>query len=286
MSKTLEDIRRKIDTLDNTIHDLLMERAELVLQIGEEKRRNNIQIIQPAREAVMIRRLLGRHRGKLPASAVVRIWRELVGAVSLLQTGLKVAVAAPEGKTGYWDMARDYFGSVLPMQKVSNAMAAVAMVREDEANFAVVPWPEDGDANPWWLYLMDEGPRAMRIVVRLPYGDTPGEMPDQGAMALAVARITFDPTGDDHSFLALKLKQGVSRGRIVDVAKDAGLKPLGLQSRRNAQQSQFSFHLLEVGDYVAQDDSRMKKMLDVLEEGGGVCICVGGYPTPPVYARN
>ncbi len=96
-SPQLDKIRCQIDALDERIHDALMERAELVLKVGEEKRKNNIQIVQPAREARMIRRLLGRHHGALPEMAVVRIWRELVGAVSLLQTGLKVAVVAPEG---------------------------------------------------------------------------------------------------------------------------------------------------------------------------------------------
>src|SRR5476649_492790 len=111
MSKTVDEIRKTIDGMDNTIHDLLMQRAELVLKIGEEKRKNNVQVVQPDREIIMLRRLLARHKGPLPKEAVVRIWRELVGAVSLLQTGLKVAVAVPDDQSGivYWDMAKDYF---------------------------------------------------------------------------------------------------------------------------------------------------------------------------------
>lgn len=77
-SKELDEIRKKIDELDTRIHDTLKERAELVLKIGEEKRKNNIEIVQPAREAQMIRRLLSKHKGALPEMAVVRIWRELV----------------------------------------------------------------------------------------------------------------------------------------------------------------------------------------------------------------
>ena len=44
-SQTLDDIRQKIDALDNRIHDTLMERADLVLKIGEEKRKKGIQIV-------------------------------------------------------------------------------------------------------------------------------------------------------------------------------------------------------------------------------------------------
>src|SRR5689334_9962410 len=97
---SVDGIRREIDSLDNQVHDLLMKRAEMVLKIGEEKRKNNVQVIQPDREIVMIRRLLARHHGPLPREAVVRIWRELVGAVSLLQTGLKVVVCVPDNQAG------------------------------------------------------------------------------------------------------------------------------------------------------------------------------------------
>src|SRR5690606_38307673 len=92
MSKKLEELRKKIDALDQVIHDALMARADLIDSVAAEKRKHNLPYVQPAREAQMIRRLLARHRGPLPAAAVVRIWRELVGAVSLLQTGLKISV--------------------------------------------------------------------------------------------------------------------------------------------------------------------------------------------------
>ena len=75
MSKKLEKIREKIDKLDNQIHDLLMERADLVSDVAAEKRKHNLQIVHPAREAMMVRRLLKRHKSVLPEAAVVRIWR-------------------------------------------------------------------------------------------------------------------------------------------------------------------------------------------------------------------
>ncbi|NCC21467.1 MAG: chorismate mutase [Alphaproteobacteria bacterium] len=283
MSKKLEEIRRKIDTLDNQIHDLLMQRAELIVDVSEEKRRSRLQIIQPAREAVMIRRLLGRHEGKLPRAAIVRIWRELVGAVSLLQTGLKVAVCAPEGKQNTWDQARDYFGSVLPMTRVSNPLAAISMVREEEVTFAVVPWPVDGDENPWWHYLASGGDRPMRIVVRLPYGDVRTESPDTESMALIVARITYDETGDDQSFVALEISQSISRGRVVEQANKAGFTPVSMYSRKCPNHSMPSLHLLVVDGYVAPDDARLRTLLDKLEDRDGRATCIGGYPRPPLY---
>ncbi len=288
MTKKLEEIRRKIDALDNQIHDLLMERAELIVDVSEEKRKSRLQVIQPAREALMIRRLLNRHEGKLPRAAIVRIWRELVGAVSLLQTGLKVAVTVSEGRLLFWDMAKDYFGSVLPMQRASNPLAAIGMVRENNSNFAVVPWPTDGEANPWWIYLMSgEAEDRMRIVVRLPYGDIRDEPPDGENMALIIAKISFDPTGDDRSFLVIELDQSVSRARIVDMAKSAGIEALSMYSRKlpGMPSDIPAVHLLEVEGHVTDDDERVKKLIKKLEDRQARIICVGGYPKPPVYEK-
>lgn len=284
-SQTLDDIRRKIDELDNRIHDTLMERAELVLKVSEEKKKNNIQIVQPAREAKMIRRLLDRHKGVLPHMAVVRIWRELVGAVSLLQTGLKVSVALPEGDHDYWDLARDYFGSCLPMARSNSAIYAISDVKDDKANFAVVPFPREDDENPWWTYLGPNTPKELHIILALPHGRDPDNLkPD--TRALVVSKSGFDASGEDCSFLLIQCDQKISRARLVDISKKAGLTALSISSKRAAIDGAPSLHFMEVEDYIAKDDKRVKDFIAALEDPGANITCVGGYPVPPIYSRT
>lgn len=282
----LDDIRKQIDALDDRIHDTLMERAELVLKIGEEKRKNKIQIVQPAREARMLRRLLTRHRGALPEMAVVRIWRELVGAVSLLQTGLKAVVAGTsDGNNEYWDLARDYFGSCLPLQRAPSSLSAVSTLKDGTTTFAVVPWPSDEDEQPWWTYLGPNAPDPLYIIVALPYGRDP-ENPDPVHRALVVSKAGFDASGEDNSFLLIQCDQTISRARLVDLAKKSGLTALGLFSKRTGNQSAPAVHLMEVEDYIAADDERLKNFLKNIDDPGANAVCVGGYPVPPSYART
>jgi chorismate mutase/prephenate dehydratase len=279
-SPELDRIRQRIDTLDTTIHNALMERADLVLKIGEEKKKNNIQIVQPAREARMIRRLLERHEGVLPEKAIVRIWRELVGAVSLLQTGLKVAVSAPEGNRDLWDLARDYFGSCLPFMESASALSALAAVREERANFAVVPWPEDDDTNPWWLQLEEDGENALQIIVRLPHVDGQhGDRPD--LKGLIVARTGFDTSDEDRTFLLVSCEPTISRAKLLDEAKKAGLEPLGLSSCKSLTDAP-SRHLLEVDGYVEGESPVLPALSAGLGEGARIYVA-GGYPVPPRY---
>ncbi|HEY8189809.1 MAG TPA: chorismate mutase [Micavibrio sp.] len=289
MNDSVKTLRENIDAVDDQIHDLLMKRADLVLEIGKEKRKRKEQIISPAREARVIRRLLDRHKGPLQKAAMVRIWRELVGAVSLLQTDMRVALfsTGPHAQE-YADMARDYFGSVIPMHHVANPMMAISMVRDGEANFAVVPWPEDEAENPWWSYLVgnDAGTEAIRIMGRLPYGGWGKGRGNPEFRALVIARLAFNDSGKDHSFLLLDLDQMVSRARVVDKMKALGITALSINSRRVRGLIERSLHLFEVDSYISPDDPRLQQLLEKLENPEGRCIVVGGYPVLPLLGEN
>src|SRR5690242_16970871 len=93
---TLEDLRAEIDAIDDSLHDLLMRRASLASEIARLKnggaspadstgkrgrKRDQGAFFRPGREASVVRRILGRHQGPFPASALVRIWREVMGGL-------------------------------------------------------------------------------------------------------------------------------------------------------------------------------------------------------------
>jgi chorismate mutase len=288
-SQNLDAIRQKIDALDTRIHDTLVERAELVLQIGEEKRKNNIEVVQPAREARMIRRLLSKENGVLPEMAVVRIWRELVGAVSLLQTGLKVTVADDDKCPEYWDLAKDYFGSCLPMGRSVSAISAINAVREGRATFAVVPYPNEGAEEPtetlWWEKLNNSHEETpLSIIVRLPHGDDPkNKNPDY--RALVVAKSGFDDSDEDHSFVFIESDPEISRGKIVELAEKSGLKPVGLSSKSLSEGCLTRNHLLEVEGYHTNQCEHYKAFVSEFDESAQI-TCVGGYPVPPIYSKT
>ncbi|MEM6811903.1 MAG: chorismate mutase [Pseudomonadota bacterium] len=285
-SPNLDSIREKIDQLDTRIHETLIERAELVLQIGEEKRKNNIEIVQPAREARMIRRLLSRHKGTLPEMAVVRIWRELVGAVSLLQTGLSVIVAEKDEQTSFWDLAKDYFGSCLPMTRADTEFSAMKSVKEKRHTFCVVRYPSgmalETDETMWWEQLEPESDNALSIIVRLPHGDDPkNENPDHKALVLS--KTGFDASDDDHSFIFIRCDSDISRGRLVEMFEAQKLNPVALTSKPS--NGPVRNHLMEVKGYWRSDHDEIEALKNSFEDETEIC-CVGGYPVPPIYSKT
>lgn len=280
MTRTMNDIRKDIDTLDQKIHDLLIERADLAIEVGDSKKAKNIPLIQPDREATKIRAIIARHTGNLPQNMIIRLWREIIGAASLLQTRMKVAVVAPvQNAREHWDMARDYFGSVIPMQEMANPLVAISALREEEVNFAVLPWPEDGIENPWWCHLTgNDTTQNVQIVVRLPYVAEAAGAEQPSSRAIILSKAPFSDSGADNSFLFLDLDQVVSRARVVDKAKALGFNALSIYSRKIKPTQTRSQHLVEVEGFVAASDDRFARLVETLESPDGKCFLLGGYP--------
>src|ERR1700740_1280148 len=107
----LKGLRRRLDEIDDKLQDLLIDRAQIVSLVAASKKDGNRAAYQPAREAEIIRRLIGRHRGAFPIATLVRMWREMLAATVRLQSPFSVAVFAPADQPGLWDLARDHYGS-------------------------------------------------------------------------------------------------------------------------------------------------------------------------------
>ncbi len=107
-TSALDDLRRRIDQIDDQLHDLIMQRAEVVEAVARAKKRAGIATVRPGREAALLRRLVERHRGRFPRTVLVRLWRELISGAISLQGEFAVAVYAPGGLPDYWDLARDH----------------------------------------------------------------------------------------------------------------------------------------------------------------------------------
>lgn len=287
MKEPLQKVREKVDALDDKIHTLLMQRAELIREVSAIKRGSGRPIVHPAREASMIRRLLGRHKGILPQATVIGIWRELVGGVSMLQRGLHAYVSTEGGQTYCWDMAKDYCGSVIPMTRVDDTLSVIAYARDNQDAFAVVPWPEDGpldtDTLPWWMALarlIEERSEtaAVRIVAALPFGQsTPFATVKNRALALS--RMEFLPSGDDNSFIALTCPSEISRSRLISLLSRYEMEALSLSV--NTEAGKVGAYLIEVKGYIAADDPRLHDIQAALDVPNSRMLSLGGYPVPP-----
>jgi chorismate mutase len=274
----LEDLRADVDRIDQAILELLIERSDIVRQIGAVKadRANQRLAVRPAREAVILRRLAALADGRFPRAVLVRMWRELLAATTRLQTPLSVAVFTTRQQGFHtWDLARDHFGSVTPMVRVDSASQALRSVGDGSATLAVVPLPNDED--PWWLALVSDHHDRMRVFARLPFVANGGGEGD--ASALALGRLVPEPSGDDLALLAIEAESGVSRGRLRDLLQGVGLEPVWLAAWRCPDPPQ-TVHLVEIGSFVQEGDDRVAEVLSAARGEILRIVPVGGYPRP------
>jgi chorismate mutase len=78
MRGDLDDLRRRIDMLDEHIVRLLNARAACALEIGRLKREEGIPIYQPAREADVIAHVRGVNTGPLDEPAIQRLFERII----------------------------------------------------------------------------------------------------------------------------------------------------------------------------------------------------------------
>ena len=101
--KALADVRKEIDAIDDAMQDLLQKRTELVVEVAEAKARaasaagkGSFVAFRPGREAEVIRRLAERHKGALPLRVLIRLWREIMAAMTRIQGPFRVDVFGPK----------------------------------------------------------------------------------------------------------------------------------------------------------------------------------------------
>jgi len=272
----LSDLRRQIDEIDDRIHDLLMQRTEVAQRIGTVKAGDSIYL-RPGREAMVLRRLLARHRGALPKALIVRIWREIFAAVTALQGSFAVAVYAPEGSFGYRNLARDQYGWRTPIAAYRSAAQVLEAVREGRATVGVLPVPRVDETEAWWRNLAQNGPGVPRIVARLPFAVVEAPRADSPE-ALAISLAMTEPTDRDHAYLVLEMEETFSRSHLKQLLGTAGFETVEMQVLEEAGGRTLS--LIEVEGFVAEDDPRSAALLAAADNGIAQIWAVGGFAVP------
>ena len=142
----LQNIRNKIDSIDNKIHDLLIERAEIVEKVVEEKRKYkeaNLVVYRPAREHEILVRIIQRHKGNLPEKSLINIWRNLISSYINMQAELKLNFSSTLDK-----IVNNHFGGDIKKEKTTTAKEALKKLNENKVNITVLPYPNTH--NDWW----------------------------------------------------------------------------------------------------------------------------------------
>jgi chorismate mutase / prephenate dehydratase len=273
----LDELRRRIDEIDDRLQDLLIERIDIVSRVAAHKRRNDgVAAHQPDREAEILRRLIARNNGAFPPATLVRMWRELLAATTRLQGAFTIAVYAPPDAPGFWDIARDHYGSHTPMLAFRSTAQVIRAVTEGQAAIGVLPMPQEEETDPWWQHLLSTDDDAPHVIARLPFGAR-GNARSDGGDALAIGRGAQQGTGRDRTLLATENALDISRGRMFSILSGLELACTFMASTEHAEGANT---LIEIDGCVAMSDPRLDGFRAQLGSALYRLLRFGGYAVP------
>lgn len=135
---TLEELRKQIDEIDSRLVELLNERAKVVVEVGKIKGRTDKAIYAPAREKVVLEKIIKENKGPLPDKTLQAIWRELMSGSFFLERPLRIAYLGPRGSFSHC-AAMTKFGQSVEYEGVTDIKTIFDEVSKGHGDLGVVP---------------------------------------------------------------------------------------------------------------------------------------------------
>lgn len=82
---TLEELRVRIDELDQQLVALLNERAKAAIQVGHLKAATSLPVYEPKREKVVLENVRAKNQGPLPDIELTHIYERIIDVMRALQ---------------------------------------------------------------------------------------------------------------------------------------------------------------------------------------------------------
>ncbi|RXJ76297.1 chorismate mutase [Arcobacter sp. F155] len=134
----LQELRDKLDSIDNKLLELVNERMDIVHQVGLLKAQSGGAIYRPEREKAIIDRLESLNKGKLNRAAIEALFLEIFAISRNLELPENVAYLGPEGSFTH-QAAEGRFGAMSSYVSISSIKGIFREVDTGKAKFGVVP---------------------------------------------------------------------------------------------------------------------------------------------------
>jgi chorismate mutase/prephenate dehydratase len=137
--KTLDNLRKRIDKIDEQIQALICQRASAAREVGLVKEvQQDTQFYRPDREALILKKIMQRDCGLLDPKEMSMIFRGIMSACLALQKQMNIAFLGPIGTYSYI-AASQYFGHGIALNEMMTITDVFKGVETKQSNYGVVP---------------------------------------------------------------------------------------------------------------------------------------------------
>ena len=135
---SLEELRQRIDELDDQLVQLLNERARIVVEIGKLKNKTDKPVYAPDREKEIFARIAEANKGPLPDRCLVAIWRELMSGSFVLERPLRIGYLGPGGSFSH-TAAMLKFGQSVEYEPLTDITSIFDEVSKGHCDLGLAP---------------------------------------------------------------------------------------------------------------------------------------------------
>lgn len=135
---SLDELRSRIDSIDQNILALLNDRATAAIEIGKIKQSSNAAFYVPEREHAIFEKLRSLNTGPLPDAALKSIYREVLSTIRALEKPTTVAFLGPRYTFSELAALR-IFGATAELHPVATLSDVFTEVERGRLDYGIVP---------------------------------------------------------------------------------------------------------------------------------------------------
>ncbi|MCB9858507.1 MAG: prephenate dehydratase [Phycisphaerales bacterium] len=135
---SLDELRQRIDALDDDIVALLNRRAEAAVEIGRLKNAAGSAVFSPDREKAILDRICRKSTGPLSKASLLSIYRELMSASFALERPPRVGFLGPKGSYSH-EAAVSKFGASVEYEALVHIGGVFDAMERGHIDYGVVP---------------------------------------------------------------------------------------------------------------------------------------------------
>ena len=255
-TKTLLELRDKIDKIDLSILDLLEQRLDVVKSVKNLKEDHEDRFfIKSAREGDMIKELIKKSAKKLPTNLIVDIWRKIISFSNHLEQPINIALHNPDNKVEFKHIIQSYYNNIIPITNHNSSSSVIMDIESKRSQIAVFSLPKnqsDDSSSDWWITLANNT-SGIRVFAKIPLIKDSSE---HNLVALAIKEV--EQSSQDTSLLCIEVSREATESQfLADLAANFSnfevLKSIKSEKiNRNA-----TFYLVEVHNFLENDSDEI-----------------------------
>lgn len=135
---SLDELRQRIDDIDQKLIDAINARAKVVVEIGKLKRGSGQAIYTPHREAEVLKKVQRLNAGPIHDRTIEAVYRELMSGSFALEQPLRIGYLGPKGTYSHV-AAQHHFGSSVEFEDLHAIEGVFEEVARGHVDYGLVP---------------------------------------------------------------------------------------------------------------------------------------------------